>query len=288
MPVSSLPYVRTFCREESSDPFTDVIYEAQITDIIKPEPGVLYAPVIRFLTRSTEAACGVKLDEDKEYLLDLRRRESTGQLWSYLCGMTQPWDQLTDEKLDILERGCGHTEQECDCGEFQVGFVAAGDIPLQFLPANEKAVWCLLVMYAGHSQSWRPFPRPVKFRNYSTEIGTNGPLGWFRKHEASDHVNQTLARVAVGSLAMHHLIVTLNRTWCNETTYPLHRIHPCFGGDRNASCSHSPGKTTARMFAPLTAARRAKHVPSTLRRALVPSFHARTWRSASHLRSRQM
>lgn len=114
-------HVRAFGREELPDPFTDVVYDVQPTDVIKPEPNVLYAPIIKFFTPSTDAACGVTLDINAEYLLDLRRRESTGQLWTYLCGMTQPWDQLSDGELEILERGCGPVKQECDCGEFQVG-----------------------------------------------------------------------------------------------------------------------------------------------------------------------
>lgn len=69
---------------------------------------------IKFTTTGSSAACGIHLEIDKTYLLDLvyngRKLSAVGS-----CGGWQPWKEVSDDDKNVLRNGCGDPcKGECD------------------------------------------------------------------------------------------------------------------------------------------------------------------------------
>lgn len=64
---------------------------------------------MNFTTPGSSARCGIYLELETEYLLDITVQENEGTpdtLVAYACGATQMWDTLSAEQLYVLENGC--------------------------------------------------------------------------------------------------------------------------------------------------------------------------------------
>lgn len=99
----------------------DATYQVEIITIFKGEPTVEYANEITVVTGGNSALCGVYFEIGEEYLIDLWRSESTGDLRSGLCGITQTWSSVSKEDQALLTDGCDSVDM-CGgiCDEFQV------------------------------------------------------------------------------------------------------------------------------------------------------------------------
>lgn len=69
---------------------------------------------IKFTTTGSSAACGIDLEIDKTYLLDLvyngRKLSAVGS-----CGGWQLWKEVSDDDKNVLRNGCGDPcKGECD------------------------------------------------------------------------------------------------------------------------------------------------------------------------------
>ena len=60
-------------RTVSEDQFADVTYNIRIVTLFKTEEGVDYPEEITITTAANSAQCGIYLEVDNEYLLDLFR-----------------------------------------------------------------------------------------------------------------------------------------------------------------------------------------------------------------------
>ncbi|CAN0023810.1 unnamed protein product, partial [Laminaria digitata] len=88
-----------------SEPIT---YGVNVTTFYKEEPGVDYGDdTLTFITESGGSFCGVYLELDTEYLLDLTRDEGDEELHSVSCGLVRVWSLVDDADLADLESGCG-------------------------------------------------------------------------------------------------------------------------------------------------------------------------------------
>lgn len=89
-----------------SEPIT---YGLDVIAVYKEESGVSYGDTVTFITESGSSFCGVFLELDSEYLIDLTRQESDGELHGVSCGLVREWSTVDDADLADLESGCAGT-----------------------------------------------------------------------------------------------------------------------------------------------------------------------------------
>lgn len=99
-------------------------YTIERLTMYKREPGVVYKKELQIISAGNSALCGIYMDIDQEYLIDLVRNDN-GELETVgSCGAFQPWSEVTSPVMDLLQERCENYNTCENCTEFQVWTLA--------------------------------------------------------------------------------------------------------------------------------------------------------------------
>lgn len=99
-------------------------YTINTLTMYKREPGIFYGQVLQIITAGNSDLCGIDMDIDQEYLIDLVRNEN-GELETVgLCGAFEPWSEVSQPVMELLQEGCENYNTCENCSEFQVEMLA--------------------------------------------------------------------------------------------------------------------------------------------------------------------